>query len=135
MARIQETAYGSIEPDIKKAGTLPSAFYRDEKIFEAARERIFASSWQFLADTDAVKVPGQACPVTCLPGYLDEPLLLTRDAEDKIHCLSNVCTHRGNLLVEGECHAQQLRCRYHGRRFALDGKFVSTPGFDEAVGF
>ena len=38
--------------------------------------------------------------------------------------LSNVCTHRGNLVVGEACAANALRCRYHGRTFGLDG----TPG-------
>jgi choline monooxygenase len=125
----------TIEKDIRNARTLDTKYYRDPQYLEAAKEKIFARSWQFLTDTDRVKVAGQATPWTALDGYLNEPLLLTRDTKDQVHCLSNVCTHRGNLLVEGECHAQQLRCRYHGRRFGLDGKFVSTPGFEDAVNF
>ena len=52
-----------------------------------------------------------------------------------MRCLSNVCTHRGAIVVEGEGHARSLRCRYHGRKYALDGKFVSMPEFDTTVGF
>lgn len=124
-----------IDRDISKAQTLPSSFYSDSKYFESAKERIFAKSWQYMSDTDRVRVPGQALPWTLLEGYIDEPLLITRDDADKLHCLSNVCTHRGNLLIEGECHVQSLRCRYHGRRFGLDGCFSSTPGFEGAADF
>jgi choline monooxygenase len=46
-----------------------------------------------------------------------------------------VCTHRGNLVVHEEGEAQGLRCRYHGRRFALDGRFVSMPEFEGVEGF
>jgi choline monooxygenase len=46
-----------------------------------------------------------------------------------------VCTHRGTLVVEGPGHEQQLRCRYHGRRFALDGKFHSMPEFERTKDF
>jgi choline monooxygenase len=60
---------------------------------------------------------------------------LTRDREDRLHCLSNVCTHRGTLVCESEAVLAQLRCRYHGRRFALDGQFLSMPEFDGAEGF
>lgn len=124
-----------IDEDIRKASTLPARFYSSPEYFEQAREKVFARSWQFVTDTDRLKVPGQVLPCTALEGYVNEPILLTRDQDDKIYCLSNVCTHRGNLLVEGECHGQSLRCRYHGRRFALDGRFVSTPGFEEALNF
>jgi choline monooxygenase len=124
-----------VEADIRIARTLPADFYRSTEVFEASKDRVFAKSWQFVGDTDKLKVAGHAVPFTALEGYLNEPLLLTRDTNDQVNCLSNVCTHRGNLLVEGECHAQQFRCRYHGRRFALDGRFVSTPGFDGVSGF
>ena len=68
-------------------------------------------------------------------GALDEPLVLTRDLSDQIRCLSNVCTHRGTVVVEGAGHEQQLRCRYHGRRFTLDGRFHSMPEFEGATNF
>lgn len=132
---MQDLLSKTIDDDVRRAKTLPTQYYRDPQYFEMAKEKIFARSWQFITDIDRVKVPGQAVPLTILDGYLNEPVLLTRDTEDRIHCMSNVCTHRGNLLVEGECHAQQLRCRYHGRRFALDGKFVSTPGFEGCANF
>jgi len=61
--------------------------------------------------------------------------LLTRDQKDEMHCLSNVCTHRGTVVVEGPGHENQLRCRYHGRRFALDGRFHSMPEFEGTANF
>ncbi len=124
-----------INKDIKRAETLPAHFYREQFYFELAREQIFARSWQFLTHAEKLTVPGQVLPLSILPGYLDEPIIVTRDLDDKLQCLSNVCTHRGNLLVEGECHTQSLRCRYHGRRFNLDGKFSSSPGFEKACDF
>lgn len=124
-----------IEDDIRRAWTAPADLYRDRGLFDAARERVFARSWQLVGNVDAVRAPGQVEPVTFLPGLLDEPLLLARDADDTLRCLSNVCTHRGNLLVESGGRCQSLRCRYHGRRFGLDGRFLSMPEFDDAVGF
>lgn len=124
-----------IDPDIRDAWTLPARFYTDAGLFDSARERVFARTWQCAVDPGRARTPRRAVPFTLLEGFLDEPLLLTRDDEDAVHCLSNVCTHRGNLVVEGETEGRTLRCRYHGRRFALDGRFVSMPEFDEARGF
>ncbi len=125
----------TIHSDIRQADTLPAPCYIDPAFYAAARERIFARSWQFATDSDNVRIPGQVYPFTLLEGCLDEPLLLTRDAADTIHCLSNVCTHRGNLVAE-HCGVEKfLRCRYHGRRFGLDGAFQSMPEFEGAVGF
>jgi choline monooxygenase len=125
----------TIDADIRIARTLPARVYADPALFVEERERIFARTWHYASYDDSVKVSGQVHPFTLLPGMLDEPLLLTRDADDQMHCLSNVCTHRGTLVVEGDGHAQQLRCRYHGRRFTLDGRFHSMPEFEGAIGF
>jgi choline monooxygenase len=125
-----------IDADIRRASTLPAWVYSDADTHRHARERVFAKSWQFVADTDQVKVPGQVHPFTMLEGTLDEPLLFSRDRDDRLHCLSNVCTHRGTVVCEGDgVMTQHLRCRYHGRRFHLDGRFHSMPEFESTEGF
>jgi choline monooxygenase len=125
-----------IDADIRRADTLPARVYRDAGVYAHLRERAFVPSWQFVGTTERAKVPGATSPFTLLEGCLDEPLVLTRDRDDRLHCLSNVCTHRGTLVCEGEqVVGQHLRCRYHGRRFALDGRFVSMPEFDGAENF
>jgi choline monooxygenase len=124
-----------VDEDIARASTLPGAFYGDPGVFERTRERVFARTWQWLGDADRVKVPGAVWPRALLPGCLDEPLLVTRDRGDQLHCLSNVCTHRGALVCEGEGVENALRCRYHGRRFDLDGGFLAMPEFEGVAGF
>lgn len=125
----------TIDEDIRRAATLPGKVYGDPELFELARERVFARSWQWAGDVDAARVPGQVMPFTLLPGLLDEPLMLARDGKDALRCLSNVCTHRGTVLCQGAGIETVLRCRYHGRRFSLDGRMLSMPEFDGAVDF
>lgn len=124
-----------VDPDIRRARTLPAAAYSDEGFFARVRERVFARSWQMVGDADRMRTPGQTLPVSFCEGLLDEPLLLTRDREDRLHCLSNVCTHRGALVCGAGGVESVLRCRYHGRRFRLDGSFLSMPEFDGVEGF
>jgi phenylpropionate dioxygenase-like ring-hydroxylating dioxygenase large terminal subunit len=125
----------TIDEDIRRASTLPAEVYADPRWYLRLRDRVFARSWQLVADTDAVRVPGATHPFNLLEGMLDEPLLLTRDTQDRLHCLSNVCTHRGTLVCEHAAVLPALRCRYHGRRFAHDGRFLSMPEFEGAEGF
>jgi choline monooxygenase len=130
-----------IDPDIARASTLPARAYSDPEVLALARERVFAPSWQFVGDTDDIRVPGQVKPFTLLEGCLDEPLLFTRDFDDRPHCLSNVCTHRGTILCEkgrrdeGGGFERTLTCRYHGRRFELDGRMKFMPEFAGVAGF
>jgi choline monooxygenase len=124
-----------VDPDIAKAKTLHTDFYSDPHLFQFTRQKIFSASWQFITDTFQVRETGSCYPFTLLENYLDEPLLLTRDKEEKLHCLSNVCTHRGNILIDEKCKAANIRCKYHGRIFQLDGKFHSMPEFKEVENF
>lgn len=118
----------TIDSAIERASTLPAKFYTDKDIFEQLKYQVFARSWQWICDADVVKLQGDVYPFNFLDGFVDEPLLFTHDERGEIHCLSNVCTHRGNILVKNAGNAQQLQCGYHGRRFGLNGDFKHMPG-------
>ncbi len=124
-----------VRKEIEKSWTLPSEFYTDAGLFDRTREDLFAKSWQFVGDLSGAKAPGHVHPFTLLPGFLDEPLVLTRGMDDKLNLVSNVCTHRGMVVCEGDSNERFLRCRYHGRRFGLDGKFQAMPGFEGVCDF
>ena len=125
----------SIDPDIRRARSLPGEAYRSEEWFARMRERVFARTWHFVADEARVATPGRVLPCTLLDRCLSEPVVLSRDAGGTLRAMSNVCTHRGNLVVQDAGEAQGLRCRYHGRRFRLDGSFLSMPEFEGVEGF
>ena len=126
--------YG-IEEDIARASTLPGRFYSDADAFDAMRERVFARTWQWVGDLADVASPQSLSPRDLLPGFLDEPLLLARDPAGELRCLSNVCTHRGNILVKAPCSAKEIRCGYHSRRFDLAGRMTFMPEFGDAKDF
>ena len=125
----------TIDPDVTLARTPPGAFYLDPAVHALTRERVFARTWQWLGDIRDVDLAGSLSPREMLPGHLDEPLLLARDAAGELRCLSNVCTHRGNILVRERCRAEQIRCGYHSRRFDLAGRMTFMPGFECAKEF
>lgn len=127
---MSESAF-KFNPDINLAETLSSDFYTDEKYFEESKEKIFARSWQLLGTTEQIN---NLKSFTLLENFLDEPILFTKQ-NNKINCLSNVCTHRGKILVEKDCQVNGIRCGYHGRRFDLNGKFLSMPEFERAENF
>ncbi len=124
-----------IHPKIEHSSTLHSDFYTDSQLFESLKESLFSKSWHWVADADELKLPNQVIPVQLLEGFLDEPLLLTTQDGNNIHCLSNVCTHRGNILARHPAQCKQLVCGYHGRKFSLDGRFQFMPEFKEACNF
>ena len=117
----------NIHPDISQAQTLSSRFYTDESFFHVANEKIFGKTWHYVGTTEEID---NLKPFS----ILDTPLVISKN-EDRFDCLSNVCTHRGAILVEGDCKASGIRCRYHGRRFDLNGTFLSMPEFEEVKNF
>ncbi len=125
----------TVDPDIRKAETLPALFYNDPEVFEALKDKVFYKSWQWVGDLDKITLAKQVIPSILLDGFLTEPLLLTRAEDESIHCLSNVCTHRGNQVIQNAGNYRNLICPYHGRRFDLDGSFAFMPEFDEVLDF
>ena len=124
-----------VDADIAIAKTLDTSFYADPNVYNEVKEKIFANSWLYIGSEDIVKNSGDCYPITLLENFLNEPLVITKDTNGAVHCLSNVCTHRGNIVVNEPCKLTHLKCRYHGRQFKLDGNFHSMPEFKEVKNF
>jgi choline monooxygenase len=124
-----------IDPNIAQAETPPGSFYTDPVLYDRIREQVFARSWQWIGVHGAVRELESAFPFDLLEGLLNEPLLLTRAEDGLIRLMSNVCTHRGNVLVRKAGACKAIRCAYHGRRFDLEGKLRNAPGFEGATDF
>ena len=116
-----------IDPDICKAETLPSRYYTDVSTFESVISS-FGQNWHFAAHRSQLSA---AQPID---NPLKEPMLLTQ-VDGEVHCISNVCTHRGMLVCTEPSAAKRLQCPYHGRVFDLDGQFCSMPEFDTVENF
>ena len=120
-----------IDPDIRKARTLPSEFYTDEGKLEKILQG-FTKNWHFAAHKSQLSGKS-AIELSHLERMIGESMVMV--AGDEIRCMSNVCTHRGMLLVDGSCSKNTLQCPYHGRTFGLDGRMKSMPEFDQVEGF
>lgn len=125
----------AVHPDIRQAETLSAEFYQNEEVFAALKEKVFARSWQWIGEERLVSTAGSVHPFYFVDNYISEPMLLSRDKEGNLRCLSNVCTHRANILAHHSANVDQLVCGYHGRRFGLDGAFKRMPEFKEAENF
>lgn len=124
-----------VKKDISYSSTLPADFYTTPAIWEKMKEHIFARSWNYVGDTQALfNVAVNTYPFLLLENYIEEPLVLTKQ-EEEIKCMSNVCTHRGFLLAHQPSLNKKITCSYHGRRFDLSGQFEYMPEFKEVNNF
>jgi len=94
---------------------------------------MFNKSWQFVGNADLLETYNVS-PGIILDGMLDEPYILTKD-RGRVRCLSNVCTHRGNIVCKEACDTKTLVCGYHGRQFSVNGKLKFMPEFDDVKNY
>ncbi len=113
--------------------SLNAALYRGPQQYESERRGIFGRSWLLIAHDSQLPVRGSYV-ATSVAGY---PVVLVRGDDDKIRAFHNVCRHRAGPLAEdgeGRCEGA-LVCRYHGWRYALDGRLANARDFGPADGF
>jgi phenylpropionate dioxygenase-like ring-hydroxylating dioxygenase large terminal subunit len=55
------------------------------------------------------------------------PVLLTRDADGKVHALANACRHRGVRVVDGCGTARRFTCPFHAWVYDTSGALVGVP--------
>ena len=63
----------------------------------------------------------------------EDPVILTRDGQGRLHALLNMCRHRGNRVVRcDDGNAKRFMCTYHGWTYRNDGALDHVPGESEA---
>ncbi len=116
-----------------EAETLPSSLYRDATVYQDERRKLFARSWLFLGHESQLAEPGGYIATT-LAGF---PLIAVRGKDGIVRAFHNVCRHRAGPLAAdgtGNC-GEMLQCRYHGWRYALDGRLASARDFGPSPDF
>lgn len=98
--------------------------YVGQERFEAERERVFGRlptvllHSSELADADSYQA-------------VDTPygsLIVSRDAQGKVHVFRNSCRHRGARLVQGKMCKKRIVCPYHAWSYTTDGALSTVPG-------
>ncbi len=105
---------------------LPGTAYTSEAFFALENERIFSDSWVFAGFAHELTRVGDVAPVT----VAGQPVLLVRDAEQRLRAFHNVCRHRCLKLVDKPGNAgRAIRCPYHSWTYGLDGALRIAPYF------
>jgi choline monooxygenase len=102
---------------------LPARYYTDSSIFAAETERIFRTEWVPVARADELATGGDY--VTARVG--GEPVVVLRDPCGGLRALSNVCLHRGMVMLDGAGNASAVQCSYHQWSYGLDGVLRQAP--------
>jgi phenylpropionate dioxygenase-like ring-hydroxylating dioxygenase large terminal subunit len=129
--RIEKPSVGSWTEAYPELGTEPIS-YEDSispEFFEAEREAIFKRCWLNVGRVE--QLPKAGSYFTKELAVANTSIIVVRGSDQRIRAFHNICRHRGNKLVwtdypdredRGTC--RQFACKYHGWRYALDGKLV-----------
>ena len=124
-----------VDPDIRRAESLPAAAFTDEEFLELELRTIFTKTWLLIPpenhSPDFLKPQGARVPFS----LLGMPLFLQRGSRGQLHCFPNVCTHAWHPLVEDSGVEGTIICPQHGRQFDVEGRFVSQAGFNDLENF
>ncbi len=115
----------------EEAHTLPPGFFTSSAFFALEQEHLFRREWVCLGHESDIPEPGDY-----ITGELaGEPLIVCRDGDRQVRVLSNVCRHRGNILLQGTGNKRTFVCSYHAWSYGLDGRVKSAPHMDKVAGF
>jgi choline monooxygenase len=120
-----------IDPDLRRAATLPSRFYSEPSVLEDENRLVFGRTWQLAGRAEQVRERGDFFTAD----IAGEPVLVVRGADGVLRAMSNVCRHRAGPVAKGEGRRPVLQCGYHGWTYGLDGRLAATPEFQGVEGF
>ncbi len=123
MDQLADRRYAERYPDLSRE-PIPVEPSCSPEWFEKEREAIFKRSWLNVGRVEELPAPGD---------YLVKPMavwnasvLLIHGRDGKIRAFHNVCTHRGNLLLQdgvGKCRGF-ITCPFHGWVFDDVGRLA-----------
>lgn len=110
----------------EEACALPFAAYHEASLFAIEMERLFRGDWVAVCADSALANAGDYFALE-IGG---EPLALIRGADGELRAISNVCRHRGTLMLEPGIDCLEngnIVCPYHAWSYGDTGTFRGAP--------
>ncbi len=101
---------------------VPAAAYTDPELFEAEKNKIFKRLPLMVAPSCELPEPGDFKAMD----ICGVPLFLSRQKDGEVIAFLNMCSHRGNPIVEGKGNAARFMCGYHGWTFKQNGDLIGV---------
>jgi len=117
--------------DVSYAELLPPELYTSDEFFRFEKDAIYGHEWLCVGRSEKIPGPGNWFTIN----IVDEPLIVARDKEGAVVCMSAVCRHRGMQVCEGEGNSTTFKCPYHHWIYALDGRLLGAPAMEKTEDF
>ncbi len=112
-----------------EAEALPFASYRNPELLGLEQREIFERDWVFVCTEADLRERGdyQALVIA------DEPVVVLRGKDGKLRALSNVCRHRGAVMLRGGGNAKRIVCPFHAWTYEDTGALRGVPHCGEVA--
>lgn len=101
-----------------------TALYTDPAIFEDELDRIFGSTWVWVAHDS--QIPQKNDWITTHVGR--QPVIVNRDKNGTVRVMLNRCRHRGATVCEAKKgNSPGFVCPYHAWTYGVDGSLKGLP--------
>jgi len=123
--RIAERIASGTTDEAPGPSTEDVADFLSPERFARERRKLFLETPQVVGFAGEVAAPGSYLTAESM----GLPIVVTRDADGRLHALVNACAHRGAKVARGHgaLPGRRLRCGFHGWTFGLDGRLASRP--------
>lgn len=116
----------AVRQPLDRAQLLPARVFHDPAIFDFEMDAWFARTWLCVGREEDVAEPG----TYLLARIAGESIVVVRDREGSLRAFSNVCRHRGSILLDepvGNDKLVRIQCPYHAWVYDLDGSLLRAP--------
>ncbi|MEM9621632.1 MAG: aromatic ring-hydroxylating dioxygenase subunit alpha [Pseudomonadota bacterium] len=120
-----ESIMAAAAAPLEEAYSLPFQAYTDKAVFAAECSKIFAKEWVFVCMAGELPDAGDYFAMT-LAG---EPIVVLRGEDGGLRALSNICRHRGTVLLDdgfGKVD-KYITCPYHAWAYDCEGALQAIP--------
>lgn len=115
------------ELSLEDSTSMPPEAFTSEALLELEREKIFSKEWVCVGREQELQSTGAYFTTE----VNRVPVIITRNYDNNLNALVNVCRHRMTRLADGEGTTRVLTCPYHSWAYDLDGNLVNAPKMED----
>ena len=115
------------ELSLEDSTSMPPEAFTSEALLELEREKIFSKEWVCVGREQ--ELPSTGAYFTTEVNRV--PVIITRNYDNNLNALVNICRHRMTRLADGEGTTRVLTCPYHSWAYDLDGNLVNAPKMED----
>ncbi|MDO6564536.1 aromatic ring-hydroxylating dioxygenase subunit alpha [Amphritea sp. 1_MG-2023] len=110
--------------------SMPPECFTSEDFYQFELNAVWAHEWFCVGRANDIPKTGDYYTIE----VGEDPLIVIRDRSGSVNVVSNVCQHRGMVIVEGRGNTRRLTCPLHAWVYNTSGELTSAPGLtDEKV--